>query len=702
MTHPYLRPAIVSLSALLAATSALAVGIGGPVRPPAAAEFPIPFYEGSRPLFRTTKTGNTVFELSPVPVSDLPVAGEGISIKLQPTHARGAHALQLTWDLEPGSADWSKGDGLELWFRAATGDAFDFVDEIGVVGTRFRFELTDGKGNKAHSVSYIRPENWGEWQRLHLRLRFGARWDAKLDRTDIRRVTLTIPAIREKAFGFSLAGFGVYRESDYSGPTLAIHVRPMHLVITPEEAFSFTVEVRGIPTGETAQVVVQAQEVFGATEEKTFDLVSTGRDLNLLSSSSTFFPNRGQGHLDFTATLRYGDRDVYRTRWMMGSLPAAPRPTTAMPWGFWPGAGPDAELLGAAWTRLRIGLRRLADTAYDGLPPLDNGEWRVVHHAPRGLRSIAYFSGYPDEVWKNPERPNWSGGMDWEKYGKLVEEAVRRCKAAGIRFYEVINEPNTAGGPSIEQLVELHRVTYEAVKRVDPEARVMGPSPYLLSVSYIERFFTAGGARWIDDLAMHAYNSNDETLDAIPRLRKLMDDHGRKDGGIYITEVGVNSPPYSPARQAQLTVQRNIILFSQGVKAITWHGLGQWGWERSLTADEPDVSFMTMTYGGEPMPAFIAYGMMTRILGECVPAGIVETPLGSRGFRFESNKKTVEVLWSESSKPIEVTRPASSSSSLLNLMGQPLPIKTNNDLASFALTGMPVYLVTPKSPIASP
>lgn len=686
------------VSYLLVASPASAVGVGGPVSPPAPAEIPLRFYEGNRPVFQTKTTGEAVFELKPVSVA-APAATEGIAVSLQPTNARGAHAAQLIWTFKAGEADWSKADGLELWFKASTGDALDFVDEIGVVGTRFRFEITDGKGKTARTFSYIEPSRWGEWQRLRLRMRFGERWDAELDRSDVRRVELIIPALREKAFGFTLAGFGVYTEPRHVGPALDIHVRPAHLMVAPEDAFSFTVEVRGVPQGEAVQVVVRAEDVFGEAQEKTFELVSKGADLNLLPSATTFFANRGQGHLSLTATLRRKGEEVYRTSWMMGSLPpVAARPTTAMPWGFWPGAGPDAELLGAAWTRLRIGLNRLADPAYAGLPPLDNGEWRVVNGEPRGLRSVAYFSHYPDEIWKNPSRPGWSGGMDWDKYGALVEEAARRCKAAGIRYYEVINEPNTAGGPRIDQLVELHRVTYEAVKRVDPEARVMGPSPYLLSVDYIERFFAAGGARWIDDLSMHAYNSNAETLDAMPRLRRLMDENGRRDGGIYITEVGVNSPPYSPRRQAEVTLQRNIILFSQGAKFIAWHALAQWGWERPATTHGRDMGFAIMGHGGEPMPAFIAYGMMTRIIGEAKPGGLVPgMPEGVRGFRFVSPGQTVEIFWSEApGGEQEVSVPAAGRARLLDMMGRVRPVAVEkNGTARLRLTSAPVYLVTP-------
>ncbi len=688
---------------LALASFASGAGVGGPLLPPAAPEFPLPFYAQDRPVFQTAKTGNAVFELQPARVSGLPV-DEGLSVVLQPSRARGAHSLQLTWNLADGGADWSRATGLELWFKPAAGDALDFVDEIGVVGARFRFELTDAKGKTARTFAYIDPENWGDWQRLRLRLRFGARWDAELDRAQLRRVTLIIPVLREKVFGFTLAGLGAYREEPAAGPSLAVHARPLHLMVTPEEAFSFTLEASGLPAGEAAHVVVQARDVFGATEEKRFDFVSKGADLNLLSASSTFFANRGQGHLSLTATLWHRDREVYRAEWMMGSLPgwspALPRPGSAMPWGFWPGAGADAEMLGGVWTRLRINLERLDDPAYEGLAPLDTGEWRVVHRAPRGLRAIAFFGHVPTRAWQNPAQPTWRGGVNWEVYGALVEEAARRCRNAGIEFYEVINEPNTSGGPSIAQLVDLHRVTYEAVKRADPSARVMGPSPYLLSVDYVEKFFAAGGARWIDDLAMHAYNSNEETLIALPRLRKLLDEHGRPEAGIYITEVGVNSPPYSPLRQACLTVQRNILLFSQNVKAINWHALGQWGWEKPGTIDGRDLGFATMTYGGEPTPAFVAYGVMTRLLGEVRPAGVVpDLPAESRGFRFASPSRTVDVIWSESGDTdLEVTVPVSASTQLHDLMGRPLPLDSTSGRARLRPTQAPLYLVTSKEP----
>jgi hypothetical protein len=695
------RPIAVGLLFIsLASTPAPAViGGGGPLRKSEPAELAIPFYKDGQPVFKVGKTGNAKFQLNPASVQGVPVS-EGLSVRIEPSHARGAHSVELTWEFEAGQMDWSKGAGLEVWFRPLTSaaGAYDFVDDIGVVGTRFLLHVADGQKRTTRTACYISPQNWGKWQRLRLGLRFGDRWDAGIDKRDIRRVTLSIPALKEKGFGFELAGFGVYQNEEHTGPSLSIQVRPAHLVIAPNEAFSFAIGISKLPFGEKAEVVVRATDVFGKTEERTYPVISKG-SVNLMARA---FPNRGQGWLRFSATLRYQDRDVYQWQWMMGSLPAwsaqMARPGPAMPWGFWPGAGPDAELLGASWTRLRITQSYLTDPEFKGVLPVDNGEWRMVQGEPRNLRSIAFFGH--DRPWKDPARPNWGGGVDWEKYRAVLNEAVKQCHASGIRFYEVINEPNTAHGPSIDQLVELHRVVYETVKTVDPAARVLGPSPYNLDVSYIEKFFAAGGANYIDDLSMHAYNSNDEIANAFPRLRQTLDANGKMASGIYITETGVNVPPYPLEQQAALAVQRNVLLFALGAKTISWHALSEWGWNDKAGADRADgmeLGFCMSTFEGEPTPAFIAFGVMTRLLGEVTPAGSVpDLPQGARGFRFASKDKTVEVLWYEKSGSISVNVPVTTDTKLFDIMGCPQDRPAGDGSAPLVLTQTPVYLITSK------
>ncbi|MFZ2653485.1 MAG: glycosyl hydrolase, partial [Victivallales bacterium] len=530
----------------------------------------------------------------------------------------------------------------------------DYVDEIGVVGYRITITLTDKQGTKAKTAQYILPETMGQWQRL--RYPFNSRWALPLDRTKVVGMEMELSALKDHPVEFELAGLGLYRDPAYAGPSLKIDIRPMHLLVTPDEAFCFTCVVRGVPKGEPYELRFDGKDFFGNVETKTRSLTSTSNEFNFCNAN---FPNHGQGHLTITATLSQNGKDLYRVEWLMGSLPDLSgeqlAPNSKLPWGFWPGAGPDAVAAGAKWTRLRIDPPWFTNPEQhkQNASPVDNGEWRFIQKVPHGLQGIVcWFSSIPKECGNDKGREWWNAKIDWEAYGRLVEKMVRHCKEMGVRHFEVLNEPNAWPGPKTPELVKLHEVVYKAVKKVDPDAIVMGPSPYCLDIDYVEKFLEAGGKNFVDAVSMHAYNREDELKSKIAELRQVMTKHGLEGHDIYITEMGCNAPPHSLQQQARAAVRSNIVLFSQGVKAVTWHGLSEWGMEPPDASVKRDLAFTMMQFNGEPAPGFIAYGVMTRTLGNAKYIGPVGgLPEHCAGESFRSGNKTVSILWNRRSKP---------------------------------------------------
>ena len=137
-----------------------------------------------------------------------------------------------------------------------------------------------------------------------------------------------------------------------------------------------------------------------------------------------------------------------------------------------------------------------------------------------------------------------------------------------VRSWQIWNEPNLpvywGGRVDAGGYVALLRATSRAIKRVDPSADIVtaGIPDSSLGVSlpeFIRRLYAAGGRGSFDTLAVHPYAVDvDGVLAGAQAARKVADDAGDDDVGLWITEAGwASGGPGSdfsvgPRRQAQL------------------------------------------------------------------------------------------------------------------------------------------------------
>jgi len=111
----------------------------------------------------------------------------------------------------------------------------------------------------------------------------------------------------------------------------------------------------------------------------------------------------------------------------------------------------------------------------------------------------------PDHVIVNQY---WDAGpIDGEKFAKLVDtvvyETVKRYKDH-FRYWRLDNEMNLLGWTPAEYVL-LHRLTYRAMKRADPNAKLWSGSISGLSSSYVEDLLRLGLDRYIDLYDFHNY-----------------------------------------------------------------------------------------------------------------------------------------------------------------------------------------------------
>ena len=126
---------------------------------------------------------------------------------------------------------------------------------------------------------------------------------------------------------------------------------------------------------------------------------------------------------------------------------------------------------------------------------------------------------------------NWEPMLpDPKDWCDFLTALVSRYKGK-IRYYEIINEPNLVM-PDPEHYTRYLKLSWEIIKKIDPEAQVVGicsTGDFNGNVGeYIEAIGKRGGFRYLDILSFHPYDAPLDTSPSraelqIERIRKLAD-----------------------------------------------------------------------------------------------------------------------------------------------------------------------------------
>jgi GH35 family endo-1,4-beta-xylanase len=192
--------------------------------------------------------------------------------------------------------------------------------------------------------------------------------------------------------------------------------------------------------------------------------------------------------------------------------------------------------------------------------------------ASHGIRAVPFVWGSARWVSSPPSRPPIDSAPDEQAWRNFLEAAVARYGRGGsywatvyrqrygagakplpIQSWQIWNEPNLkkyfAPSPSVEEYARLLQISHDAIKKKDPEARIVlaGMPGYgdpngwdfldnLYSVAKIKKEF--------DAVALHPYAPNlDQLRLEIKRFRAVMEKHGDQATPLWLTELGWGSAP---------------------------------------------------------------------------------------------------------------------------------------------------------------
>jgi hypothetical protein len=181
-----------------------------------------------------------------------------------------------------------------------------------------------------------------------------------------------------------------------------------------------------------------------------------------------------------------------------------------------------------------------------------------------------------------------SGDTQWKEFVTALVKHSLASPEHHISYYEMWNEPdlksNWAGTPA--QLVTLVRDAYAIIHSLDPNAKVIGPSPSTANqygVHFLPDYYAAGGAASQDVVGMHAYLYTGSSFSTSPanitltisQLKALMVKYGIGNKTIWLTEGNWNGSgidTLTETQQAAYLAQEYMLIWStDAVSRYYWY-----------------------------------------------------------------------------------------------------------------------------------
>jgi hypothetical protein len=181
-----------------------------------------------------------------------------------------------------------------------------------------------------------------------------------------------------------------------------------------------------------------------------------------------------------------------------------------------------------------------------------------------------------------------SGDNTWKTFVTALVHHSLSSPELHIAYYEMWNEPdlvrNWSGTPA--QLVTMVKDAYAIIHSLDPNAKVIGPTPSTANqfgVHFLPAYYAAGGATAQDIVGLHAYlyaGSDFSTSPAaittsISQLQALMSKYNISSKPIWFTEGNWNAAgngPLTDAQKAAYLAQEYMLIWSTGaVSRYYWY-----------------------------------------------------------------------------------------------------------------------------------
>jgi outer membrane protein assembly factor BamB len=243
--------------------------------------------------------------------------------------------------------------------------------------------------------------------------------------------------------------------------------------------------------------------------------------------------------------------------------------------------------------------------------------------------------------------PNKGPATDEERasFANFVYQTVKHFEGR-IEAWEIWNEPDIGfwkPDPNARDYALLLKACYQAIKRADPNARVVGGSLAEVNPRFLSDMCKHGAAQYMDVLSIHPYrySNNPEIKFAgrIERLRDVLRKYGKGNMPVWITEIGWGSggKGLSEADQANYFIRSYLTSLAAGVEVYMWFNF----------IDDPRYNSPVFPHGDQVIekPVMWAIKTCTDMLAGAEYVGMMPWQDPDYGLIFRRGNEIIIAAW---------------------------------------------------------
>lgn len=339
-----------------------------------------------------------------------------------------------------------------------------------------------------------------------------------------------------------------------------------------------------------------------------------------------------------------------------------------------------------------------------------DGQWDfercddVVEQCNRaGVQIMGLLHGAPQ--WAEPVVDNLDHWRDF------VRTTVTRYKGR-VPAWQIWNEPNLKQfwkNPNPEHYAALLKVSYDEIKKIDPDALVVWGATSQLDWPFLKTALPLSNGKF-DVMAVHPYGYGDPRApeayiaDCIADLNKLLRITGVGERPIWFTEWGWPSHRgqrgMSDRQQGQYIARAYITALQAGLQRGFWYEFQ----ERAEADEVNEDAFGMVEYNLKPKPAYHSYRTLVKarppgstIIGQPAKDGLIYYPAWKRP--DGTTVHAVWVVWNRWAKPrMTPVRFKGELKESFDYLGKPMKLETDDSGRTILPLdwGSPLYLVGPE------
>lgn len=290
-----------------------------------------------------------------------------------------------------------------------------------------------------------------------------------------------------------------------------------------------------------------------------------------------------------------------------------------------------------------------------------------------------------------------------DAFGKFCYNIVKDTRGSVFAF-EYWNEfDHYTVGVDYKYYAPLAKVTYENLKKANPDARAVGITAAGTGVSLIKTSFDMGAYEHMEDVSYHVYPAGSpekaKVGDDSRSVRDMINQYpGGSDMKIWLTEMGWSSATHGKNVAAKYLCKEYVIQMEKElVERMFWY---------DMVDDQTDVTYTEATFGMlerfHPQneyrflakPAYVATAAMNGILGTPVfHSKLMLDNDTTYAYRYTREQDGVDtaVLWNSDTKVLRTFNFGSDDVRFYDMYGNPIEVSSKNGNYTLLLDDAPIY-----------